>query len=99
MEALRLARLTSRLLRVARLDREELKPQLEIIDLTVEHPEQFPLATATAHPTTSELVATGTVTPDVSRNVPVVSFASGRVTAIHARLGDMVKKGQLLLTV
>ena len=33
MEALRLARLTSRLLRVARLDREEVKPQLEIIDL------------------------------------------------------------------
>jgi two-component system sensor histidine kinase KdpD len=30
---LRLARLTSRLLRVARLDREEVKPQLEIIDL------------------------------------------------------------------
>ncbi len=33
VEALQLARLTSRLLRVARLDREEVKPQLEIIDL------------------------------------------------------------------
>jgi len=66
---------------------------------SVEHPEQFPLATATQHPTTSELVVTGTVTPDVSRNVPVVSLASGRVTAIHARLGDTVQKGQLLLTV
>ncbi len=32
VEASRLARLTSRLLRVARLDREEVKPQLEIID-------------------------------------------------------------------
>jgi len=29
----------------------------------------------------------------------VVSLASGRVTAIHARLGDTVQKGQLLLTV
>jgi cobalt-zinc-cadmium efflux system membrane fusion protein len=66
---------------------------------SVDHPEQFPLATATQHPTTSELVVTGTVTPDVSRNVPVVSLASGRVTAIHARLGDTVQKGQLLLTI
>src|SRR5664279_4843355 len=65
----------------------------------VDHPEQFPLAAATAHPTTSELVVTGTVTPDVSRNVPVVSLASGRIVAIHARLGDTVQKGQLLLTV
>ena len=49
--------------------------------------------------TTSELVVTGTVTPDIARNVPVVSLASGRVVAIHARLGDTVKKGQLLLTI
>ncbi|MEI9971799.1 MAG: hypothetical protein WDO73_06930 [Ignavibacteriota bacterium] len=60
---------------------------------TVDHPEQFPLATATQHPTASELVVTGTVTPDVARNVPVVSLASGRVVAIHARLGDTVRKG------
>jgi membrane fusion protein, heavy metal efflux system len=66
---------------------------------TVDHPEQFPLTAATAHPSTSELVVTGTVTPDVSRSVPVVSLASGRVMAIHARLGDTVKKGQLLLTI
>ena len=66
---------------------------------TVDHPEQFPLAAATEHPTTSELVVTGTVTPDVSRNVPVVSLASGRVMAIHTRLGDTVQKGQLLMTI
>ena len=66
---------------------------------SVDHPEQFPLAAATQHPTTSELVVTGTVTPDVSRNVPVVSLASGRVMAIHARLGDTVQKGQLLMTI
>jgi len=65
----------------------------------VDHPEQFPLVEATAHATTSELVVTGTVLPDVSRNVPVVSLASGRVMAIHARLGDTVTKGQLLLTI
>jgi len=66
---------------------------------TVDHPEQFPLAAAVERPTKSELVVTGTVTPDVARNVPVVSLASGRVVAINARLGDTVKKGQLLLTI
>jgi membrane fusion protein, heavy metal efflux system len=66
---------------------------------TVDHPEQFPLATADARPTTSELVVTGAVTPDIARNVPVVSLASGRVVAIHARLGDTVKKGDVLLTI
>jgi cobalt-zinc-cadmium efflux system membrane fusion protein len=45
------------------------------------------------------LVVTGTVTPDVSHNVPVVSLASGRVNAIHVKLGDTVKKGQLLMTI
>src|SRR5580698_8447423 len=60
---------------------------------SVDHPDQFPLATATAHPTTSELVVTGTVTPDPSLTVPVVSLASGRITAIHTRLGDTVQKG------
>ena len=66
---------------------------------TVDHPEQFPLAAAVERPTKSELVVTGTVTPDVARNVPVVSLASGRVVAIHTRLGDTVKKGDVLLTI
>jgi len=74
-------------------------PDVNLNLFTVEHPEQFPLAEATAHPTTSALVVTGTVTPDIARNVPVVSLASGRITAIHARLGDTVQKGQLLLTI
>ena len=66
---------------------------------TVEHPEQFPLATATARQASSELMVTGTVMPDVARSVPVVSLASGRIIGIHARLGDTVKRGQLLYTV
>jgi cobalt-zinc-cadmium efflux system membrane fusion protein len=67
--------------------------------IQVNRPEQFSLTTAIAHDARSELVVTGVVTPDVSRNVPVITLASGRVVAIHARLGDTVKKGQLLLTV
>lgn len=66
---------------------------------SVDHPEQFPLATAAERPAWSELVVTGTVTPDIARNVPVVSLATGKVVGIHARLGDIVEKGQLLLTV
>jgi membrane fusion protein, heavy metal efflux system len=67
--------------------------------LQVDHPEQFPLATAAARNSRAELVVTGVVAPDVSRNVPVVTLASGRVVDIHARLGDTVQKGQLLLSV
>jgi cobalt-zinc-cadmium efflux system membrane fusion protein len=74
-------------------------PDVDVTLFSVDHPEQFPLATAAEHPTTSELSVTGTVSPDVSRSVPVVSLAAGRVTAIHARLGDTVKAGQLLLSV
>jgi len=74
-------------------------PDLDITLFAVDHPEQFPFTTATEHPSTSELTVTGTVSPDVSRSVPVVSLATGRVTAIHARLGDSVKAGQVLLSI
>jgi cobalt-zinc-cadmium efflux system membrane fusion protein len=67
--------------------------------IQVNHPEQFPLATAVARDSTSQLTVTGTVNPDISRSVPVISIASGRVVEIHARLGDFVKKGQVLLRV
>ena len=65
----------------------------------VDHPEQFPLATASAHVAAPELNVTGVVSADASRNVPVISLASGRVVDIRARLGDTVAKGQLLLRV
>jgi membrane fusion protein, heavy metal efflux system len=67
--------------------------------IQVDHPEQFPLTTAVAHNSRAELVVTGVVAPDVSRNVPVVTLASGRVVDIRARLGDTVQKGQVLLSV
>src|SRR6516162_7968569 len=65
----------------------------------VNRPERFPLVTATEHQATSILNVTGTVSPDVSREIPVVSIASGRVMALHVRLGDYVKKGQLIMEV
>lgn len=64
-----------------------------------EKPEQFALVTAEQHLSVRQLKVTGTVAPDISRSVPVVSLATGRVIAISVRLGDTVKKGQLLLQV
>jgi membrane fusion protein, heavy metal efflux system len=65
----------------------------------VDHPAQFTLATASDYQTTSTLQVTGTVNPDISRTIPVISIASGRVLEIHAHIGDYVKKGQLLMEV
>ncbi len=65
----------------------------------VAHPEQFSLATATARNVAPELRATGVVSPDVSRSMPVASLASGRVIDLRTRLGDRVTKGQLLLRI
>jgi cobalt-zinc-cadmium efflux system membrane fusion protein len=45
------------------------------------------------------LKVTGSVNPDIAREVPVISLASGRVVDIRARLDDHVKKGDLLLKV
>ncbi|HEY6346600.1 MAG TPA: efflux RND transporter periplasmic adaptor subunit [Bryobacteraceae bacterium] len=74
-------------------------PDLDANNFAVDHPEQFPLATAGERMATPELNVTGVVSPDVSRQVPVPSLASGRITEIDARLGDEVKKGQVLFKV
>jgi membrane fusion protein, heavy metal efflux system len=60
---------------------------------------KFPLATAEKVESASELTTTGTVFPDISREVPVISLANGRVVDIKTRLDDNVKKGQLLFRV
>jgi cobalt-zinc-cadmium efflux system membrane fusion protein len=65
----------------------------------VDHPEQFTLVEAVEHKAPRALSVTGVVQPDIARAVPVISIASGRVVEIKARLGDTVKKGQLLLRV
>jgi cobalt-zinc-cadmium efflux system membrane fusion protein len=65
----------------------------------VDHPELFKLATSVPHVARTELRVTGAVTPDVSRMVPVISLASGRIVELDARLGDSVTKGQLLMKV
>lgn len=67
--------------------------------ITVDHADRFPVTAATQYASTSTLNVTGTVTPDVSRTIPVISIASGRVVEIHTQIGAPVKKGQLLMEV
>jgi cobalt-zinc-cadmium efflux system membrane fusion protein len=73
------------------------EPDLNVVK--VDRPERFVLVTAEKRVARPEIHATGSVTPDVERSVPVVSLASGRVVEIHGKLGDDVRKGQLLLKV
>jgi cobalt-zinc-cadmium efflux system membrane fusion protein len=72
---------------------------VDVSFFAVQHPELYPIVTATEYQTPSQLFVTGTVFPDIARTVPVISLASGRVVDIRARLGDAVKKGQILLRV
>ena len=67
--------------------------------ITVDRPNRFPIATASRYASASTLKVTGTVNPDISRQIPVISIASGRVVAIHTQIGAFVKKGQLLMEV
>jgi cobalt-zinc-cadmium efflux system membrane fusion protein len=67
--------------------------------VSVDKPDQFPLVAADSYDAVATLDVTGTVFPDIARELPVTSLASGRVVDIKARLGDTVKKGQLLLKV
>ena len=77
----------------------QVQPDLDANNFAVAKPEQFPLVAATAVKSVPALNVTGIVQPDITRAVPVVSLATGRVVEIKARIGDEVKKGQVLLRV
>lgn len=77
----------------------KVEPDMDANNFKVDHPDQFPLATAVEYKAAPALNATGVVQPDISRAVPVISLAAGRVVEVKARLGDEVKKGQLLMKV
>jgi membrane fusion protein, heavy metal efflux system len=67
--------------------------------VSVDKPDQFPLVAAEQHEASAELKVTGSVFPDIAREIPVISLANGRVVDIKARLDDFVKKGDLLIKV
>jgi membrane fusion protein, heavy metal efflux system len=73
------------------------EPDLSVVQ--VQDAGQFPLSTATEYDAAPQLVVNGIVNPDVSRTVPVVTLVSGRVVDVRARLGDTVRKGQVLLRI
>jgi cobalt-zinc-cadmium efflux system membrane fusion protein len=75
------------------------QPDMNANNFKVDHPELFTLATAVEYKAAPALNVTGLVQPDISRAVPVISLAAGRVIEVKARLGDLVKKGQLLMKV
>ncbi len=72
-------------------------PDMNVVK--VDNPGQFHLIAAEKNESAPVFEATGAVFPDISREVPVISLANGRVVEIKARLDDNVKKGQLLLKV
>lgn len=67
--------------------------------VTVDKPDQFPLVAAEKLEAEAKLNVTGAVFPDISREIPVISLANGRVVDIKVRLDDHVKKGDLLIKV
>lgn len=73
------------------------EPDLNIVK--IDRTERFTLVSAGQREELPQLHATGVVNPDVEKSIPVISLASGRVVGIYAKLGDDVKKGQLLLKV
>ncbi len=77
----------------------QVEPDMDASNFKVDHPEQFPVVAAGSHVAAPELDVTGVTSPDVSRQVPVISTATGRVTEIKARVGDEVMKDQLLFKV
>jgi cobalt-zinc-cadmium efflux system membrane fusion protein len=72
---------------------------MNLITIDAKDVAKFPLTAAGQIESSSELTATGSVFPDINREVPVISLANGRVVDIKTRLDDNVKKGQLLLKV
>jgi cobalt-zinc-cadmium efflux system membrane fusion protein len=77
----------------------EVVPTGDMSLVTVDKPDQFPLVAAEEQEARSELNATGAVFPDVSREVPVITLANGRVINLKTRLDDNVKKGQFLFSI
>jgi membrane fusion protein, heavy metal efflux system len=65
----------------------------------VQQPVGFKLATIESRALPTMLTASGAVSPDVNRTIHVTSPGSGRVVEINARLGDKVRKGQVLLSI
>jgi cobalt-zinc-cadmium efflux system membrane fusion protein len=65
----------------------------------VDNAETFKLAKIETRELPSLLSANGSVAPDVNRTIHVTSQGGGKVVDLRVRLGDNVKKGQVLLSI
>ncbi len=77
----------------------QVEPDMDASNFKVDHPEQFPVVAAASRVAGSELNVTGVVSPDASKMVGVASTATGKVIETKVRVGDEVRKDQLLFTV
>lgn len=68
-------------------------------EVQVDNAGRFPLVYAAQRDVISKLDVTGSVSPDISRELPVLSLANGRVVALYVGLGNVVRKGQLVMQV
>lgn len=78
---------------------DSVEPDLSSDNFSVDHPERFPLTTVGEYKAAPQLDVTGVVSADSTRQVPVPSLTSGRVLEIDAKVGDQVRKGQVLFKV
>ena len=67
--------------------------------VTVQRPELFKLAAVETRALPNVLNVNGSVSPDVTRTIHVTSQGSGRVTDLRVKLGDLVQRGQVLLSI
>jgi cobalt-zinc-cadmium efflux system membrane fusion protein len=87
----------------ANTDSGELRVKVQEVSdtsaFTVPHADRFAVVQASERAVTDRLNGTCTVAPDVNRTIPVNALSSGRVVAVHATLGDHVRKGDPLVTI
>ncbi len=66
---------------------------------SITDPGQFPVTAVQVREVQDETSANCVINPDITRSVPVVSLGGGRVVEIKAKLGDYVRKGDVLLLI
>lgn len=77
--------------------RVEAAPDPSVI--VVSDASRIPLVAVSTQRFFGELKVNAVVAPDVNRTVPVLSLSGGRVLDVRVKLGDEVKKGQILMRI
>lgn len=67
--------------------------------IQIDDPSRFSIVSASTRSVFDVLHVNGVVAPDVNRTVPVLSLSGGRAVDIRTRLGDDVRKGQVLVRI